>query len=67
MNILKDKDMRELEREEMSSVNGGVVFIAVLGAIAVGSYVGGYVYGKLTAEKEPEQPPPPKVDCEPTC
>lgn len=60
--------MQELNNYEISNVNGGIAFLPGLAVVALGSFVGGYIYGKLTQNKEePSAPETPTAGCEPTC
>jgi hypothetical protein len=42
--------MRTLKQNEINDVNGGVLVTA---GVIIGSFIGGYIYGRLT-KKEPK-------------
>ena len=49
--------MRTLNQSELKKVNGGALVAA---GVIIGSFIGGYIYGKLTKEDSKT------VECEPT-
>lgn len=56
--------MRILKVSELNAINGGVLVTA---GVIIGSFIGGYIYGKLTKEKPKAEPCKPNPETGSEC